>query len=978
MVRITVFAVLLWSICLSATPNDPGQVGIQDGFDSLKIYQNFLTESKDIREVERIDKMLDVGLWDAAQKALFKKKSKRSTETDRLKGKYFFLTYHFNEAEAQVNSLLDKDPEYLPGLVLKTKLQIQAWRLKDAEETIKSGLDLEPENPEMIYLRGKIRLLQKKYEEAHQIAQQLISLNKRNSKAYLLEADAYFWSLELDEAELSLQKSLELNPFDADARFNYGYAIWRRGNVRLLKAMAKHWEIALNINPLHFKTHWHWGNGHTNLTYEDYANPSDPMVREKLAQADTLISQGKIDKAIELTYTIEKDHPESFLPAMTRGSAFFISHYPNKLESLDSAQLTFEKILDRKDHYGPAHNGLAAVIKQRMILYLHNYDSLEAVITQSTIDDKARFSQVFPDVNYYPDDRVSRIVSNSLFSSKAYFPFLIKLDKKFYIPPLHIDLATTMDNPYFREATTFDNRQWMDIRGVGAGAAGIEYAIRGAYLERNVVLHEYVHLFHIEVMTDKEKRRISELYYQAVENESTIDYYSANNPHEYLAQAYTAYFSPKKVHPLNHKAMNTRDELKRKDPGAFQYVESLVQKQEAYQKGDTSIMKSNWAQVYLQLAREQLKGDFEPQKIKLAEAYLDTAISWDVFYLPAYLEFANLKMKGNRMVEAKLWLNWARKVDPEYAPVYQAYALFSEAMYEKGFFSQKDALQKQTEFFAKAYELEKDHLIKAQYNQHFRELYTKHCLWVESIQLADEYARNAPTMSTYLRDQKDEAIAFSNWVKGTLGYYRGTATTLQDLILKKPQDFNLKGLYADVLAINGKYKKAIHILEGAQRLLMVAGNLNTDFMTKIAEYYLALDEIESAKNTISPFLEGEVEYQGNDFRLIRVLAGIGETEKTEDALRKLHYERVPLNLAEHNYTLGAIELKKQNYDSALVFYQQALSHNPYHIPSRMSMIKVLAQLDRKQESINLLQEAMKLDLPWTPNLAGRAYRYLKP
>ena len=126
------------------------------------------------------------------------------------------------------------------------------------------------------------------------------------------------------------------------------------------------------------------------------------------------------------------------------------------------------------------------------------------------------------------------MVWGSLHSAKAYLPFLVKQKKTFVIPPLHVDLATAMDDKSFRERTTFDNRQWMDIRGVGSGAAGIEYVERGAHWERNVLLHEFVHLFHFTVFTDEEKRKVRQLFYNAKARGLTLDYYSANNDQEHI------------------------------------------------------------------------------------------------------------------------------------------------------------------------------------------------------------------------------------------------------------------------------------------------------------------------------------------------------------------------------------------------------------------------------------------------------------
>jgi len=55
-------------------------------------------------------------------------------------------------------------------------------------------------------------------------------------------------------AEAPLRKCLEIDPFNADARFNYGYMIWRRVDARQLDAMAAQWELALDCIMSHIGT----------------------------------------------------------------------------------------------------------------------------------------------------------------------------------------------------------------------------------------------------------------------------------------------------------------------------------------------------------------------------------------------------------------------------------------------------------------------------------------------------------------------------------------------------------------------------------------------------------------------------------------------------------------------------------------------------------------------------------------------------
>src|SRR5690606_27853852 len=201
-------------------------------------------------------------------------------------------------------------------------------------------------------------------------------------------------------------------------------------------------------------------------------------------------------------------------------------------QRLDSAQAVFEAILARKPNYGPAHNGLAAVIKQRHFSVHAAFDSLEREIANTSTAADPAFDAVFSDMAMYPGDRVRQMARQQLGPSYAYLDMLARQGKVFRIPPLHHDLAQAMDRRFFRGATTFDNRQWMDIRGVGSGAAGIEYVERGSHQERNVLNHEYVHLFHGQAFTDAESRRVRELYYDAMANGRVIDYYAANNESE--------------------------------------------------------------------------------------------------------------------------------------------------------------------------------------------------------------------------------------------------------------------------------------------------------------------------------------------------------------------------------------------------------------------------------------------------------------
>lgn len=923
-----------------------------------------------ISPTAKAHKLLNLGLWNEAE-AVLKTIPRRDDGTQLVRARHLFLNNEFQAAEETIADLLNRNPKNRDALIFKAKLKIEAWSLKEAAQICLQLLETNEHDDEAKLLLGRIKLLEKDYTSALKWAKEVQTWNPNNAEAYLLESDVHFWNQKPELAEEPLRKCLTIDPLNADARFNYGYMIWRRVDATLLDDMAAQWELALEINPLHYVTHWHWGNGHTNLTYADYIHTTDDAVRKELKTADSLISENRIADGIALTREIEKKYRESVLPAMLCGSAFYMAYDMDRKTRLDSAQAIFLSILKKKKHYGPAHNALAAVIKQKRIAYLAAFDSLDAVIKNTKITDPKNYTKIFPNVTYYPGDRVQKMVWMQLHASTAYFPLLAKMNRKYVIPPLHIDLAIAMKSPFFRQATTFDNRQWMDIRGVGSGASGIEYVVRGAYLERNVVLHEYTHLFHGQVFTDQEKRRVRQLYYNAMANNLTLDYYSANNESEYLAQTYNAYFEPVKVHPLNHKSMNTTGDLKSKDPQLYAFLDSLVQRQKAYLAGDRQTLASNWAQIYINLAEQTMKKKLNDSTASAAAAFLDTALVWDKNYLPAYLGYARLQTRNKKFKDAENLLKKAEQLDSHYALIYSAYANLIEARLQKGKIAKEVAIKLQERYYKKALSLEEDLAIRAQMNREFREFYLRNSLIPEAIAVAKNYAKTAPTVSTYLRDRRDEALAFANWLTGSLGYSEGPVAEFEKLVSLKPQHYFLRGYFADVLAANGQYEKAIEVLEEALRIQKAAGNPNPEFILKVAEYHLAMNNLELAKKAFEPIMTGKIEVTDDKFRLTRVYAGLGEVAIAEKEMHKIEKPQSPQKKSEFHFTLGKIWQVKGNPKKASKAFKKAVAANPYHLSARLNLIKNLVQWGKIKEALKFAEQVKKLSLQPGPAFRER-------
>ena len=881
-----------------------------------------------------IQSMLELGMWQEASNAMSGLKSE-SIEHQLLAAEYLILTNEFKEAELIVNKILVNNGQEEKAILLKSVLEMHAWRLPEAGSILEKALK-NVRSEKLQLMLGRIRLLEKKYSEALTIARDVLKVNKQSAGAYLLEADTYFWDQQPELALAPLRKSLEIEPFNADARFSYGYAIWRKIDARLLNEMAKQWDLALTINPLHYQTHWHWGNGHTNLTYADYAEKDDDLIRKELDKSDELVKKRLIPQAIELITKIEKQYPRSVLPKLHKASLYYIAYDIDRKTRLDSAEHIFRDILNKKKHYGPAHNGLSAVLKSKRIAYLSTFDSITNKLNNTRISDIENLKKVFPDINYYPGDAIKAMAWNQLYTSVVYFPFLSKQNNSFRIPPLHKDLAITMNSPSFRFMTTFDNRQWMDIRGVGSGAAAIEYVERGAFMERNVILHEYVHLFHGRVLTDSENRIIRALYYKAMNEKRTLDYYSQNNESEYFAQTYPAYFEPVKVHPLDFKSMNTSSDLKNKDPDMYHFIDQLVKKETAYLNGDKQAMASNWSQVYLNLSNS-----VKQKNKNLGLAYLDTALSFDQKYLPVYIAQATINQEEKNFRAAEEWLKKAEMIKPSYAPIYVAYSELRLAQQTAGDIDQKTAVQEQAKYLNKAFELEDDYQELADINRLLRALYKSNGMIAEAIESADKYVKNGAIISTYLRDQRNDAIAFSAILRSSLGD-SGSVKNLKNLVEQKPQNYEFRTMYADALFESKQFDLAISTIKEAQRILTASGNSRTDFTLRIADLYHELGQKDSsdfylkALNKISLKNLRDVD----KLRFVRLLNSSRTPEVAEEIFQLIVPNSDLFFLSDYYYSKGIILDSKFNKSGAIECYEKAINYNPYNFKAFTNLIRM--------------------------------------
>lgn len=762
-----------------------------------------------------------------------------------------------------------------------------------------------------------------------------------------------------DQAEAPLQKALSIDPFYADARFSYGYAIWRRVDATQLDDMAAQWNLALEINPLHYLTHWHFGNGHTNLTYADYAHPADSTARSLLDKSEKLIVQDQIEEAIEVTRSVGEKYPESVLPAMTRGSIFYMSYDMERQTRLDSAEAIFRSILKSKQNYGPAHNGLAAVIKQRQFEQLDRYEELEREINQTPVpDEESEFYDVFPDAEYYSGDHVKRMIARQIGPSKAYLPMIEKLESDFAIPPLHIDLTEAMDNNFFRYGTTFDNRQWMDIRGVGSGATGIEYLERGAHLERNVLAHEYAHLYHGRILTDWENRRIRALYHQAMKNNQTLDYYAANNESEFFAQGYAGFLSEEKVHPLNHKSMNTRSYIKQKDPAFYAFLDSLLNKQHEYLAGNKEVFNDNWAQTYLTLANRSSDAD-------QTAAYLDSSLAYSPEYVPSILGYAEFEAQMEDFKGADKRIARAERIKSQYAPIYVSKAEIEHRKALSGTKSFEEAINEQANLFEKADRLENDLSERSSINRIQRERYYQYGYLGKAMETARTYVEKGPEISTYLRDRKEEAETFFYRMRSLTGYSASASDFFEKLVDQNPQNFEYRLVYADILIRADRLDEAESVINEGQRILRSADNERKDYKLRLAWAYLLKGELEQADGLLEKILAEELNIE-DQLLTAELYVRLHNLNRADTIINAVD-TKLPIEQAKWQYVKGMIWEERGKMERVEEIYRSVLEINPYHLKARLALIALLDKQGRQEAKTQLVNDSKQLPVPLGPD-----------
>jgi tetratricopeptide (TPR) repeat protein len=368
----------------------------------------------------------------------------------------------------------------------------------------------------------------------------------------------------------------------------------------------------------------------------------------------------------------------------------------------------------------------------------------------------------------------------------------------------------------------------------------------------------------------------------------------------------------------------------------YHFIDQLVKKETAYLNGDKQAMASNWSQVYLNLSNS-----VKQKNKNLGLAYLDTALSFDQKYLPVYIAQATINQEAKNFRAAEEWLKKAEMIKPSYAPIYVAYSELRLAQQTAGDIDQKTAVQEQAKYLNKAFELEDDYQELADINRLLRALYKSNGMIAEAIESADKYVKNGAIISTYLRDQRNDAIAFSAILRSSLGD-SGSVKNLKNLVEQKPQNYEFRTMYADALFESKQFDLAISTIKEAQRILTASGNSRTDFTLRIADLYHELGQKDSSDFYLKALNKTSLKNlrDVDKLRFVRLLNSSRTPEVAEEVFQQIVPNGDLFFLSDYYYSKGIILDSKSNKSGAIECYEKAINYNPYNLKAFTNLIRM--------------------------------------
>jgi tetratricopeptide (TPR) repeat protein len=229
----------------------------------------------------------------------------------------------------------------------------------------------------------------------------------------------------------------------------------------------------------------------------------------------------------------------------------------------------------------------------------------------------------------------------------------------------------------------------------------------------------------------------------------------------------------------------------------------------------------------------------------------------------------------------------------------------------------------------------------------------------EAIESADKYGKTGAIISTYLRDQRNDAIAFSAILRSGLGD-SGSVKILKNLVEQKPQNYEFRNMFSDALFESGQYDQAISTIKEAQRILAASGNSRTDFNLRIADLYHSKGQKDSTDLYVNVIYKNSLKNlrEADKLRFVRLLNSSRNPDVAEEVFKAIVPKGDYYFMSDYYYTKGLILAAKSNKSGSIECFEKAINFNPYHINA---FKKLISTYESQSEAIKAQQLRLQME-----------------
>ena len=479
--------------------------------------------------------------------------------------------YRQTGRDEAADSLLARTAARAPGHLHVRLLQAQELPEEEAYQAFDAILKDHPESAEALVAAARSRhaLARAAERKARRELDRALSLDSLNAAALLLDSEL---QEDRDDARRdAVSRALAADSLSAEAHSALAGLLRSDGD---LKGAFDEYLLTLRLNPYDNSVHGTLGNGGSFISWSRYPPLPDedvpPDLVALLDRADSHLLRRELDQA-EAEFSRALESYPGYAAALLGLGA--VHYYRGEYEA---ATERFRDVLAEHPGLGLAHFGLSqsqARLKDRGDPELQEAVERFRAIPRPPEPDRLR--EVFPDFDRVDED-LQKIILLSVAPLSNYVAVLAEAGATYQLIPFHKRLWELRYKERNRGRRTFDLRLWDDVKGQGGfhATAGEEWIREVTYERFNVLAHEFMHQVH-SILTEDQKKEVEGLYRQAKRAERTLDSYADYNEWEYLAQAYEAWISPRKLPELSGTAGHTREEVMKLDPDVIPFLERM-------------------------------------------------------------------------------------------------------------------------------------------------------------------------------------------------------------------------------------------------------------------------------------------------------------------------------------------------------------------------------------------------------------------